>query len=145
MSTRYASATGLFGRVGSRAFLTAAWIVAATATAGSLYFSEVLMLVPCELCWAQRIFAYPLVVVLGVAAWENRAAVVRSVLPLSVTGGVIAAYHSYIQATPSGGSCGVDGGCSSVQYQFVGLSIPNLALTAFVLITLGALAAWVAE
>jgi disulfide bond formation protein DsbB len=143
----------LFGRVGSRAFLTAAWIVAATATAGSLYFSEILMLVPCELCWAQRIFAYPLVVVLGVAAWENRAAVVRSVLPLSVTGGVIAAYHSYIQATPSGGSCGVDGGCSSVQYQFcssvqyqfVGLSIPNLALTAFVLITLGALAAWVAE
>ena len=131
-------------RVGSRAFLTAAWIVACTATAGSLYLSEVLLLVPCELCWVQRIFAYPLVVVLGVAAWEDRAAVVKSVLPLAALGGVTAAYHSYIQVA-GGGTCGVDGGCAAVQHQVAGLSIPNLAFTAFVLITLGSLAAWIAE
>ena len=45
--------------------LEAAWLVAAVATAGSLYFSEVAHYRPCHLCWAQRVFMYPLVLVLG--------------------------------------------------------------------------------
>jgi len=36
------------------------FLVAATATLGSLYLSEVLLWVPCELCWFQRILMYPL-------------------------------------------------------------------------------------
>jgi disulfide bond formation protein DsbB len=48
-----------------------AWLVAATATAGSLSFSEVAGFPPCDLCWYQRIAMYPLVVVLGVAAWRG--------------------------------------------------------------------------
>ena len=44
--------------------------VAAVATAGSLWFSEVGDFVPCEYCWYQRILMYPLVVVLGVEAWR---------------------------------------------------------------------------
>ncbi|MFM8382996.1 MAG: disulfide bond formation protein B, partial [Actinomycetota bacterium] len=32
-----------------------AWSIAAVATAGSLYFSEVADYVPCRLCWFQRI------------------------------------------------------------------------------------------
>ena len=31
-----------------------AWLVAAVATAGSLYFSEIADYVPCRLCWFQR-------------------------------------------------------------------------------------------
>src|SRR4051812_43692595 len=37
-----------------------AFLVAATATAGSLYFSEHAHFVPCNLCWYQRIAMYPL-------------------------------------------------------------------------------------
>ena len=37
-----------------------AFAVALTATAGSLYFSEVAGLEPCTLCWYQRIAMYPL-------------------------------------------------------------------------------------
>ena len=44
--------------------------VAAVATAGSLWFSEVGGFVPCEYCWYQRILMYPLVVVFGVEAWR---------------------------------------------------------------------------
>jgi hypothetical protein len=33
-----------------------AFVASATATAGSLFFSEVAHFVPCELCWYQRIF-----------------------------------------------------------------------------------------
>src|SRR3972149_9230839 len=52
----------LSGRV-----LLYSFIVALTATSGILYFSEVAGFTPCILCWYQRIFMYPLVLVLGAA------------------------------------------------------------------------------
>ena len=110
-------------------------LVALVATAGSLYFSLGLGLVPCELCWYQRILMYPLVLVLGVAAIENRRRVFLTALPLSALGTVVAAYHSWLQVSDTTGTCSVGGGCSAIQYQVAGLSIPNLSLIAFVLIT----------
>ena len=120
----------------SRTILAACTAVAAVATAGSLYFSEVLGLYPCELCWVQRIGMYPLVVVLGVATYEDRVGVRRTALPLAAGGGVVAAYHSYLQTRPAA-TCST-GGCGSVQFELLGLlSIPNLSLVAFSLIAVG--------
>ena len=116
-----------------RALLAGSTLVAVVATAGSLFFSLGLGLVPCELCWYQRVLMYPLVVVLGVAAIEDRASVYLTVLPLSVSGGAIAAYHSYLQVAMT--SCGFSGSCAAVQLRLLGLSIPNMALVAFALIT----------
>ena len=115
--------------------LSLATLVAVIATAGSLYLSLGLGLVPCELCWYQRILMYPLVVVLGVAAAERRAAVWRTVLPLSVLGTGVATYHSYLQATTV--SCGFAGDCAAVLWRapVLGLTVPNLSLAAFVLVT----------
>ena len=118
----------------TRPLLAAAAVVAAVATAGSLTLSLGLGLTPCRLCWYQRICMYPLVVVLGVAALEGRSAVARTALPLSVLGGTIAAYHSWLQVTQT--ACGLGAfSCAQVQYRVVGLTVPNLALTAFVLVT----------
>jgi disulfide bond formation protein DsbB len=116
--------------------LAAGTIVAAVATAWSLYLSLGLGLVPCELCWYQRILMYPLTVILGVAALENRSGVYRTALPLSVLGAGIAAYHSWLQVSGGSGTCSIGGGCSAVQYRFLGLSVPNLSLIAFVLVSL---------
>jgi disulfide bond formation protein DsbB len=77
---------------------------------------------------------YPLVVVFGVAFVERRLGVYRTVLPLSTLGTVVAAYHSWLQIA-SGGRCGLGGGCAAVQLRVVGLTIPNLSLVAFGLIT----------
>lgn len=44
-----------------------AWLVSICATLGSLYYSQVLGLVPCTLCWYQRIMMYPLSYILLVA------------------------------------------------------------------------------
>lgn len=66
--------------------LAAGGLVALVATAGSLYVSEAMGLVPCELCWYQRVLMYPLVVVFGVALVERRPGVSRTVLPLSTLG-----------------------------------------------------------
>ena len=129
-------------RSSPRTLLAALTLVASVATAGSLYFSLGLGLVPCELCWYQRILMYPLVVVGGVAAVERRVGVWRTVLPLSLGGLAVAAYHVDLQVTPSaGGSCEIGGGCTAIQYPMFGglLTIPRLSLVAFLLVTVLAL------
>ena len=120
--------------------LAAGTFVAVVATVGSLYLSLGLGLIPCELCWYQRILMYPLAVVLGVAALEDRSGVYRTALPLSVLGIGVAAYHSFVQVTADQTTCTV-GSCGSIQYQVFGLTIPNLSLLAFVLISLSLLVA----
>ena len=42
------------------------WLVSLLATLGSLFFSEVMGLPPCVLCWYQRIAMYPMVVITSV-------------------------------------------------------------------------------
>jgi disulfide bond formation protein DsbB len=128
-------ARGSVGRLTARAWLAAGAVVALVATVGSLTFSLGYGYIPCDLCWYQRILMYPLVVVLGVAAYEDRPGVYRTVLPLALGGAAIAGYHSYIQRAESG-ACSFGGGCTAIQWQVpgLGLSIPNLSLLAFLLI-----------
>lgn len=126
--------TNLVGELFPRALLAFGTLVALVATAGSLYLSLGLGLIPCELCWYQRILMYPLVAVLGVALVEGRETVYRTAIPLALPGAGIASYHSYIQIYPNASSCTV--GCSAVQYTVFGLTIPNLSLIAFVTILL---------
>lgn len=117
-----------------------AWWMALIATIGSLYFSEVRMFVPCALCWWQRIFMYPLVVVLGVANFRQDLSVWRTALPLSITGWGIASYHYLVQkvpgiAPPAGCAAGVP--CNMQYINWFGfVTIPFLAGTAFLIITL---------
>lgn len=119
--------------------LYAAWIVAMTATLGSLYFSEIRGFIPCELCWIQRIFMYPLTILLGIAAFTNELFIRKYVLPLSLIGTGIALYHYLVQKVPGFASikpC-VQGVPCNIQYinWFGFITIPFLALTAFTLIS----------
>lgn len=125
--------------MGRVAWLYGAWLVAIVATAGSLYFSEVRSFVPCTLCWWQRIFMYPLVVVLGVATFRQDAAVWRTALPLSVVGLGTSTYHYLIQKVPGfapPASCAIGVPCSAQYINWFGfVTIPLLAGVAFALIT----------
>ena len=116
-----------------------AWLVAVVATAGSLYFSEVRLFVPCTLCWYQRILMYPLVIVLGLAAFHRSTVVVPYVLPLSVLGAGVALFHYLEQKVPGFGApamCRSGVPCSLEYINVLGfVTIPFLALVAFVLIT----------
>ena len=129
-------------RFTARHLLAFGTLVAVVATTGSLYLSLGLGLIPCELCWYQRILMYPLVVVFGVAVVEKRVSVYRTVLPLSVLGASIAAYHSWLQIAGSGLQCGVGAGCGAVLLRVFGLTIPNLSLIAFLLVTVTAVGLW---
>lgn len=120
--------------------LLAASVVALVATLGSLYFSEILLYVPCELCWYQRILMYPLVVILGIAAVKKDAGIATYVLPLSIFGGAISFYHYLVQKVDFIGensvSCGVVP-CTGQYINWLGfITIPFLALIGFTLITI---------
>jgi disulfide bond formation protein DsbB len=114
-----------------------AWFIALVATAGSLYFSEIVGFVPCSLCWYQRIAMYPLVLVLGVGVWRGDPVVWRYALPLPLVGLAVATYHVIIQWQPAAdiGACTTGVPCTGRYVAVFGfVSIPSMALAAFVLI-----------
>jgi len=113
------------------------WAAALTATAGSLFFSEVLGYEPCELCWYQRILMYPLVIVYGVGLVKKNAAMTLPGLILSGVGVIVSLYHYLLQKVPAigaGDACGLVP--CNVQYIniFGFITIPFLAGTAFIII-----------
>jgi disulfide bond formation protein DsbB len=144
---------GLFALLGVRAPLDAirralwgyelwgGFVVAAIATGGSLFYSQVAPFVPCELCWFQRICMYPMSILLLILAWhgDNRAA--RYLLPLPVVGAGVSIYHMLIQygaiTEPQGCFQSAPGGCGVNWISPEGfgyLAIPTLALTGFLLL-----------
>jgi hypothetical protein len=123
--------------------LPLATAIATTATAGSLLLSEAGGYLPCTLCWYQRIAMYPLVVILGVATARGDRQVWRTVLPLSAIGAVIAAWHIVIENNPAlGGPCDDTAPCTIIWVEEFGfLTLPTMALIAFVAIAVLSLAA----
>jgi disulfide bond formation protein DsbB len=119
--------------------LWAAFVVAAIATGGSLFFSEIAHFVPCELCWFQRICMYPLSIVTLLAAIHGDYRVARYLLPLPLVGAGISVYHLLVEngVVEQAKAClaSAPGGCATKWIdEFGWMTIPTLALTAFVLL-----------
>ena len=113
----------------------AGWLVAAASTLGALFFSEVMELPPCVLCWYQRIFMFPLVLVLPLGLFPFDAKVARYALPLAAGGWLVALYHLLLVAgwiPESAGPCVQGVPCSELQVQWLGfVNIPLLSFVAF--------------
>ena len=117
-----------------------AWIIALVATIGSLFFSEVMQLPPCVLCWYQRIAMYPLVIIIGVGIITRDKGFKNYALPVCLIGLAISVYHNLLyyglipeSITP----CAEGVSCTSRQIEWLGfITIPLLALTAFVSVSL---------
>jgi disulfide bond formation protein DsbB len=115
-----------------------AWIVAALATLGSLYLSQIAGLTPCEFCWFQRICMYPLSLLLGIAAFRGDIGIAkRYFMPISIVGALLAIYHyqlEHVAGEPT--ACSVAIPCNAAAFNIFGfISIPFLSLAAFALIT----------
>jgi disulfide bond formation protein DsbB len=120
--------------------LWGAFVVAAIATGGSLFYSQIAHFIPCEFCWFQRILMYPLSILTLLLAvrGDNRGA--RYILPLPIVGAGVSIYHMLIErgVIKEPGACTLTGGgCSTnwiIRHSFGYLTIPTLALTAFLLL-----------
>lgn len=112
--------------------------VALAATLGSLYLSEIVHLIPCRLCWFQRIAMYPIALILLMAAVRKDSKARLYATTLAVIGAGIAVWHRLIQAYPSldSGACAASGPPCSAPYikEFGFVTIPYMALSAFLLI-----------
>ncbi len=123
--------------------LLLAWITSIIAMGGSLFFSERMGFIPCTLCWYQRILMYPLVLFLGIAFYRNDKGIYKYVLPLSLIGMIVSSYHYALQKVPSlheFSVCTSGVPCSGHYINWLGfITIPFLALIAFIIITLSLL------
>ncbi|MBA3632548.1 MAG: disulfide bond formation protein B [Acidobacteria bacterium] len=117
-----------------------AWIIALVATVGSLFFSEVMNLPPCVLCWYQRIAMYPLVLIIGVSIVLRDRRMKYYALPVCLSGLAVSIYHNllYYGVIPDSITPCTQGiSCTSVQIEWLGfVTIPMMALAAFVSIGL---------
>jgi disulfide bond formation protein DsbB len=75
-----------------------AWLIAAVSTLGALFLSEVVGVPPCVLCWYQRVFMFPLAIVLAVGLFPFDARVLRYAAPLAIGGWLVALYHVLLVA-----------------------------------------------
>ena len=114
------------------------FLVAAGATAGSLYFSEVANFVPCRLCWFQRTAMYPLSVILLVAAIRHDRGARFYVVPIAAAGAIVSSYHYLLEWKPSleGGACTAVGpACADVWFRELGfVTLAFMALAGFITI-----------
>jgi disulfide bond formation protein DsbB len=117
--------------------LALAAVVAAVCTAGSLYFSEVAHFTPCHLCWLQRFCMYPLVPILGIAAWRRAGWVRPWAAALAFVGACISTYHVAMEHHPEWESsvCDPKNPCTLIWVKRLGyLTIPTMALSGFALV-----------
>ncbi|MCL4110550.1 UNVERIFIED_CONTAM: hypothetical protein GTU68_035524 [Idotea baltica] len=117
--------------------LPLAFVVALTATLGSLYYSNVANFRPCRLCWWQRIMMYPMVPVLGIATFRKDVMGAWYALPLALGGLGYGLYHTQLRWWPDdSGSCDIDAPCSAIWVDTWGfVSIPFMATCGFIAIT----------
>lgn len=115
--------------------LFAAWLVALLSSLAVLFVGEVMGQTPCNLCWFQRAFMFPLALVLGMACATDGAHARRYAMPLALGGLLVAGFHSLLyfgvlpqQITPC--SRGVP--CTGADMALFGvLPLPALAFVAF--------------
>jgi len=114
-------------------------IISLTATIGSFFYSEITDFEPCKLCWLQRIFMYPQIIILSAAILtkKNEKIITYISLILSIIGIIIAGYHYLYQL-----NIAPEFYCSKNNYssiscsqvfvkQFGYITIPMMSLTAF--------------
>lgn len=115
------------------------FVIALGGFIGSVIYSEVVGFLPCVLCWVQRLFLFPQVVLLGSALlWRDRN-ILKYTYRLSILGALVAVYHAY---TNLGGHSftpctAVGGDCAKLYVlEFGYITIPMMSLTVFILLIL---------
>lgn len=115
--------------------LLLAWLIAVLATAGALFIGEVMLMTPCQLCWYQRIFMFPLAIILGMACFNDDRRGAVYAMPLALGGAVVAAYHTLLVEDLIPKSlipCSAGVSCTDQKLEILnGIQIPWLSLIAF--------------
>ncbi len=113
--------------------LPLAFVLSLVTAALTLYYSDVLGFEPCPLCWWQRVFLYPQVIIFALALWKGISFRLLSIV-FSVLGLGVALYHHALQMLPAGSlPCPASGpSCSQITLlEFGYITYPLMAATLF--------------
>lgn len=117
-----------------------AWMISILGLICSVFFAEMLHYEPCRLCWYQRICLFPMVWILGRAAYKDDAQIVPYTLPIAGLGALLAFYQVlgiFIPSLHKHGLCGYKTDCSEHLIELWGfLSFPLVSLVGFILLCL---------
>lgn len=110
-----------------------AWLIAFSGLLGSLYYSEIVGLEPCTLCWIQRVLLYPLVLLIPVARYTGNRPLKSLSFAFSGVGLAVALYHYYTQMVNHAALCGPEGvSCATIYIlEFGYITMPLMTATAF--------------
>jgi len=112
------------------------FLIALGAVIISLFYSEIIGFPACELCWVQRIFLYPQLILFGMELYKKERAIVDYSMVLAICGAIVSVYHMYIE---TGGEsslpCAAPGVTTQVScairyvYEFGYITIPVMSFT----------------
>ena len=116
-----------------------AFLIALASMIGSLYYSDIVGLEPCLLCWYARIAMYPIVLLFGLSLFRKKD---KSIIPygvlLAVVGLIINIYHIFLQfgqEVSTACSPFATVSCNETYFVMFGyISFPVVSLTAFLMI-----------
>ncbi len=112
------------------------FIVSLGAMVFSLWYSNVVNFPPCELCWIQRIFMYPQVLLSFIAIFKKDKRIIEYLLPMTILGGLVALYQSLVHWGIGVGlfACTAAGSeCAKVfVHEYGYITIPFMALSSFI-------------
>ena len=91
---------GTIGRWLGRNGLKIAFLAALGASAGSIIYSNIIGYPPCTLCWWQRIFIYPEVIILGLTLMWRDSNGAKYGIAVAIPGILIALYQNWIDLAP---------------------------------------------
>lgn len=125
-------ATIIREKVGPHA-LSLGLVMAIGSVVGSLIYSEIIGFDPCFLCWWERVFIYPQLVIYAIGMYVKEKSVWMYSMVFALLTILVSAYHTYLQLS------GVESGlcnaavisCSKVYFLTYGyITIPTMALSA---------------
>ena len=114
------------------------WLISAIGTVTSLFFSNVMGVPVCDLCWYQRIALYPMAIIIPLGLFPFDPRIIRYVAPLVLLGWFVAMFQVLLimgvipeQMKP----CTKGIPCSITHFEMFGfLNIPLMSLIVFTLV-----------
>jgi disulfide bond formation protein DsbB len=106
-----------------------AWLLSCISLIVSLYFSEIKHIHPCTLCWFQRIATFPLVILLGVALYQEFLGIFPYAIAFPSLGLVFSGWQVAMQEFPSlhlKANCAPQISCATKYVIALGISLPML-------------------
>jgi disulfide bond formation protein DsbB len=114
------------------------FLIVSIATMGSLFFSEVMGFIPCNMCWYQRIFIYPLVFIFLTNLLYPDDKVFKYAIAIVVVGLLFSIYHNLLMfdiIPESAVPCTSGIPCSTEYIKWFGfINIPLLSLTTYLML-----------